>query len=134
MNIGAFFASMGAAILASLSSVGASVAAGFATIVMSFTADQRTILLNVKKKFVASYNARMAVAGTSEIDAIEGAASDAYNEFCSEEGAEFRVESAATIALLESSAKQAAGIVGTVVTGGAPAAIAAVTSAVEKAL
>ena len=137
MNIAAFFASLGAALLARLSSVGAAVAAGFATVVMSFTTDQRTILLNVKQKFADSYAARKAD-GASEVDAIEGAATDAYNEFCNEEGKEFSVEAGATIVLLESSAKSAAGILGSVSTGGvaaaAPAAVAAVEGAVEKAL
>ena len=133
MNIGAFFASLGTALLARLSSVGAAVAAGFATIVMSFTTDQRTILLNVKQKFLDSYNARKS-AGASEIDAIEGAATDAYNEFCNEEGKEFSVEAGATIILLESCAKSAAGIIGSVITGGVASALPAAAAAVEKAL
>jgi hypothetical protein len=124
MNIQAFFASLGAALLSSLSSVGASVAAGFATIIMSFTADQRGILLNVKQKFHDSYASRKA-AGAAEVDAIEGAATDAYNEFCNEEGKEFSMEASATIILLESAAKQAAGIVGTMITGGVQALNAA---------
>ena len=122
MNIGAFFASLGAALLAQLSSVGAAVAAGFATIVMSFTSDQRQIILNVKQKFADAYAAEQAQ-GKSELDSIEGAATAAYNEFCSEEGSEFGVEAGAVIILLESAAKQAAGITASVITGGVVKAI-----------
>lgn len=122
MNIGAFFASLGAALLARLSSVGAAVAAGFSTILMSFTADQRSILLDVKQTFSDKYSALKA-AGGSEIDAIEGAATAAYNQFCGDETKEFRQEAAATITLLESAAKQAASIVGSTITGGVPATV-----------
>ena len=117
MTISAFFASLGAALLARLSSVGASVAAGFATIVMSFTADQRTILADVKQTFADAYAAQKA-AGASDQNAIEAAATAAYNKFCSDEKGEFTQEAGATIILLESSAKTAAGIVGSVITGG----------------
>ena len=126
MNISAFFASLGAALLARLSSVGAALSAGFATIVMSFTTDQRNMLLDVKQEFASTYASKLA-AGASEVDAIEGAATAAYNKFCSDETQIFVQEKAATITLLESSAKQAAGIIGTVITGGARAALASAT-------
>ena len=117
MNIAAFFASLGAALLARLSSVGASVAAGFATIVMSFTADQRTILADVKQAF-HDKAVELKASGSSEIDAIEGAATAAYNKFCADEKGVFTQEAGATIILLESAAKTAAGIVGSTITGG----------------
>lgn len=109
MNIGAFFASLEAAILAKLSSVGAAVAAGFATIIMSFTADERTILINVKAVFSTEYRNRIGQ-GQSEIDAIEGAATAAWNQFCHDEALEFTKEADATITLLASAAKSAAGL------------------------
>ena len=115
MNIEAFFASLGAALLAKLSSVGASLAAGFSTIIMSFTTDQRTILLNVKQKFNDTYNAQVA-AGSDTINAIENAATAAFNEFCADEKAEFSAEAGATITLLESAAKTAASIAAPLVT------------------
>ncbi|HEY2010513.1 MAG TPA: hypothetical protein VGH23_16105 [Rhizomicrobium sp.] len=138
MNILAFFQSLAASVLASLSSVGAALAQGFATVVMSFTVDQQGILVKVKAKFVSSYQARLAVAGTSQVDAIEGAATDAYNEFCSDESAEFSQECGALITLLESAAKSAAGILGTdlqtqVLPAVTQAAQAAVTEAVNTA-
>ncbi len=129
MNIGAFFASLGAALLARLSSVGAALAAGFSTIIMSWTGDQRGIALDVKEKFATSYQARK-TAGASEIDSIEGAATDAFNTFCSDEKKEFVQEAGAIITLLESSAKSAAGIIGSTISGGAPAAAGVIDAAV----
>lgn len=109
MNIGAFFASLGAALLSRLSSVGAAVAAGFTTIIMSFTADERLILIDVKQTFHDEYQARI-VKGSSEIDAIEGAATAAWNKFCHNEELEMVKEADATITLLASAAKSAAGL------------------------
>lgn len=120
MNLSAFLASLGAAILARLSSVGASVAASFSTIVMTFTYDQRTILANAKALWNTTLDANLA-AKMSEVDAIENACTVTYQEFCSDEKKEFSVEVGATIILMESAAKTAAGIVGTVITGGASA-------------
>jgi hypothetical protein len=116
MNLSAFLASLGAALVSRLSSVGAALAASFGTLVIGFTADEKTILLNVKQKFHDSLVARQA-AGASTIDAIEGAGSDAWNEFCAEETAEFYKEKDAVITLAVSSAKSAAGIVKTAVAG-----------------
>lgn len=109
MNISAFFASLGAALLARASSIGAALAAGFATIVMSFTGDERAILLNVKQVFHDEYQKRVA-AGQSEIDAIEGAGTAAWNEFCNDEEKELVKEADAVITLLVSSAKSAANL------------------------
>lgn len=121
MNLSAFLASLGAAILARLSSVGASVAASFGAIVMAFTADQRTVLADAKKMFTDTLNAGLA-ASKSEVNAIEDAATATFQVFCSDEKKFFGVEVSATIILMESAAKTAANIVGTVITGGAPAA------------
>lgn len=116
MTVSAFFASLGAALLARLSSVGAALAAAFGTLVMSFTADERTILLNAKQKFHDTYTAAIA-ANASEIDAIEQAATATLNQFCADEKAEMAKEVSATVTLLTSAAKSAAGIVKTAVTG-----------------
>jgi hypothetical protein len=117
MNIEAYFASLGAALLARLSSVGAALAAGFATILMSFSSDERQMLLDVKQHFHDKYT-ELKAGGASEIDAIEGAGTAAWNTFCADETAIFNKEKDATITLLVSSAKSAAGIVKAVVTGG----------------
>lgn len=109
MNIQAFFASLGAALLARASSIGAAVLAGFGTIVMSFTADERQVFADVKQKFHDEYQSRIA-AGQAEIDAIEGAGTAAYNTFCNEEGQVFAKEAGALIVLLVSSAKSAANL------------------------
>jgi hypothetical protein len=109
MNIGAFFASLAAALASRFSSVGAAIASGFVTILLGFTADQRDILLDVKQHFHDKYM-ELKAAGKSEIDAIEGAGTAAWNTFCSDEKAEFHKEKDAVITLLVSSAKQVAGV------------------------
>jgi hypothetical protein len=112
MNLSAFLASLAAAILAQLTSVGAAFAAGLGTIAIGFLSHERDIGNKVMDKFHTTLIAAQA-AGKSNIDAIEEAATAAYNEFCHDEVNEFKDEANAIITLLVSSAKSAAGIVKT---------------------
>lgn len=90
-------------------SVGASLALGFSAIVAGFLSDEREVLLSVKKKFIEAYDALKA-SGSDEINAIEGAATAAYNEFCHDEAEVLVKEADAVITLLASSLKSAAGL------------------------
>jgi hypothetical protein len=116
MTLTAFLQALAAALLTKLSSVGAALAAGFTAVVIGFTEDERAVLVEVKQTFLDEYNKRKA-AGTSEIDAIEGAGTAAWNKFCADESAEMAKEADAIITLLVSSAKSAAGIVKQAVSG-----------------
>jgi hypothetical protein len=109
MDISIFAAALKAAIMAKLTSFGAAFMAGLSVIGMGFLADERAIGVAVMEKFHATHDAAVA-AGKSQIDAIEEAATAAYNEFCSDQTKEFWKESDAIITLLKSSAQSAAGL------------------------
>lgn len=69
-------------------SIGAAFLGSFGLLLNQFTNDQRTIGTNVIAFWQAHYHAALAVAGTSEVQAIEQATTAALNEFASEEGSE----------------------------------------------
>jgi NADH:ubiquinone oxidoreductase subunit K len=102
MDFTVLLAALKAAVIAKLASIGAAFAAGFSTIAIGFAADERAIGAAVMAKFHESLDAAHK-AGVSEVDAIEQAATAAYNEFCHDEVVEFRKEADAIITLLRSS-------------------------------
>lgn len=108
----AFFASLMALIQPSLTSlegklasVGATFGAGLMAIALGFTSAQRGIFTDVIAFWQASYQAAIAVTGTSQIDAIEQASTAALGEFIKDETAAGNQEVEAIITLLESAAK-----------------------------
>lgn len=109
MNIGAFLAALGAALMSRLESVGGSLAISFGTLLMGYTADERVIFLNAKQKWVDTYNAGKA-AGKDEINAIEDATTATLNEFCADEKAELSKVVTGIVTFLEGAAKRVAGV------------------------
>lgn len=109
MNLSIFIAALKAALLAKLTSFGAAFMAGLSVIGMGFVADERAIGVACMAKFHDAHDAA-AKAGKTELEAIEEAATAAYNEFCSDQAKEFWKECDAIITLLKSSAQSAAGL------------------------
>lgn len=71
-----------------LASIGAAFLGSFGLLLNQFTNDQRTIGANCIAFWSAHYHAALAVAGTSELSAIEQASTATLNEFAKEEGSE----------------------------------------------
>ncbi len=84
-----------------LASIGAAFLGGIGAILNAFTNDQRGIGTNVIAFWQAHYHAALAIAGTTELQAIEQASTASLNEFCAEEGGEFNKVAQAVISLLE---------------------------------
>jgi len=105
----AIIAALKAVALNAAQSIGASLAIGFSAIAAGFMPAEKQILVDTKAAFYNEYDAQKA-AGASEINAIENAATAALNKFGSEEGAFMVQEVRATITLLVSSLKSAAGL------------------------
>lgn len=83
-----------------LASIGAAFLGSFGLLLNQFSNDQRVIGTNCIAFWQAHYHAALAVAGTSEITAIEQATTATLNEFASEEGSEMsKVASMVTTAL-----------------------------------
>ena len=108
----AFFAGLMALIQPSLTSlegklasIGATFGAGLMAIALGFTSDQRSIFTDVIAYWQATYHAQIAIAGTSQITAIENASTAALGEFVKDEEAAGAQEIQAIITLLQSAAK-----------------------------
>lgn len=104
-----FLAALASTLLQKAESVGMTLAAALGQVFLQMGADEREILINVKQKWIDSYNAEIAK-GTDILNAIENASTAAYNEFCAEEKDEFAKVKAGIIANLEYAAKQTAGL------------------------
>lgn len=109
MNLALFIAGLKMAALSALTSMGASFLSGLSVIGAGFLQDERAIGVACMKKFHDTLDAAHQ-AGKPEKDAIEEAATAAYNEFCSDETKEFWKECDAIITLATSSAQSAAGL------------------------
>lgn len=102
-------AALRAAAATAVSSFGAALALGLNAIAAGFLPAEREILVKAKAAFMTAYDAKKAT-GASEIDAIEGAATACYNEFCHDEATFMVDEVKAVITLTVSSLKSAAGL------------------------
>jgi hypothetical protein len=105
----AIIAALKAVALNAAQSIGASLAIGFSALAAGFLPAEKQILVDAKTEFYNTYDAQK-TAGASELDAIENSATAALNKFGSEEGAFMVQEVRATITLLVSSLKSAAGL------------------------
>lgn len=108
-SLGTLVSALTSALLARVESIGGSLALSFGSLVMGYTADERQILLNAKQHFLDAYHAAKA-AGADELNAIEQAATSAYNSFANEEGNEFHTIVGGVIDFMQGAFKRLAGV------------------------